>query len=191
MLNFFTHVQLFATLWTVACQVPLSMGFSGSGIKPVSLSYPALADGFFITSAPGKPWVTQLKLQKEIRGERISVEWKSIVNKSGVEFHLVCDFRTKNIDFLRGQELYFWAFDLLPAMACKTIKIVSHVITKSVSELKVAHSCLILCDPMDYTVHGILQARILAWVTIPFSRGSSQPRNQTRISCISGGFFIS
>ena len=32
---------------------------------------------------------------------------------------------------------------------------------------------------MDYTVHGILQARILEWVVFPFSRGSSQPRNQT------------
>ena len=35
--------------------------------------------------------------------------------------------------------------------------------------------CLTLCDPMDYTVHGILQAKILEWVTIPFSRGSSHP----------------
>ena len=42
---------------------------------------------------------------------------------------------------------------------------------------KVALSCLTLCDPMDYTVHGILQTRILEWVTFPFSRGSSQPRS--------------
>ena len=43
--------------------------------------------------------------------------------------------------------------------------------------MKVAQSCLTLCDPMDYTVHGILQARILEWgVVFPFSRGSSQPR---------------
>ena len=41
--------------------------------------------------------------------------------------------------------------------------------------VKVAHSCLTLCDPMDYTVHGILQARILERVAISFSRGSSQP----------------
>ena len=34
-----------------------------------------------------------------------------------------------------------------------------------------------LCDPMDSTVHGILQARILVWVAFPFSRGSSQPRD--------------
>ena len=46
-----------------------------------------------------------------------------------------------------------------------------------VSEVKVAQSCLTLCDPMDHTVHGILQARILEWVAIPFSRGSSQPRD--------------
>ena len=42
-----------------------------------------------------------------------------------------------------------------------------------------------------YTVHGILQARILEWVAIPFSRGSSQPRDQTQVSCISGRFFTS
>ena len=38
-----------------------------------------------------------------------------------------------------------------------------------VSEVKVAQSCLTLCDPMDYTVLGILQARILEWVAVPFS----------------------
>ena len=46
-------------------------------------------------------------------------------------------------------------------------------------KVKVAQSCLTLCDPMDYTVHGILQARILEWVALPFSRGSSQPRDRT------------
>jgi len=35
---------------------------------------------------------------------------------------------------------------------------------------------------MDYTVHGILQARILEWVAFPFSRGSSQPKDQTQVS---------
>ena len=43
--------------------------------------------------------------------------------------------------------------------------------------VKVAQSCLTLCDLMDYTVHGILQARILERVAIPFSRGSSQLRD--------------
>ena len=57
--------------------------------------------------------------------------------------------------------------------------------------MKVAQSCLTLCDPMDYTVHGILQARILEWVAIPFSRGSSRPRDWTQVSRIAGGFFTS
>ena len=49
-------------------------------------------------------------------------------------------------------------------------------------KVKVAQSCLILCDPMDYTAHGILQARILEWVAFPFSRGSSQLRDRTAVS---------
>ena len=44
---------------------------------------------------------------------------------------------------------------------------------------------------MDYTVHGILQARILEWVAFPFSRGSFQPGDLTQVSLISGGFFTS
>ena len=42
---------------------------------------------------------------------------------------------------------------------------------KSEVKVKVVQSCPMLCDPMDYTVHGILQARILEWVVIPFSKG--------------------
>ena len=55
-------------------------------------------------------------------------------------------------------------------------------------KVKVTQLHLTLCDPMDY---GILQARILEWVAFPFSRGSSQPRDQTQVSRIAGGFFIS
>ena len=44
---------------------------------------------------------------------------------------------------------------------------------------------------MEYIVHGILQVRILEWVAFPFSRGSSQPRDQTQVSHIAGRFFIS
>ena len=58
-------------------------------------------------------------------------------------------------------------------------------------------SCSVVSDslqPMDCStpgssVRGILQARILEWAAIPFSRDSSQPRNQTRVSRITGGFF--
>ena len=58
----------------------------------------------------------------------------------------------------------------------------------------VTQSCPTLRDPMDCSlpgssVHGILQARILEWIAIPFSRGSSRPSNWTYISCIAGRFF--
>ena len=61
-------------------------------------------------------------------------------------------------------------------------------------EVLVAQWCPTLCDPMDCSppgssVHGILQARILEWVVISFSRGSSQPRDGTQVSCIAGRFF--
>ena len=58
-------------------------------------------------------------------------------------------------------------------------------------KVKVIQLCPTLCDPMNYTVHGILQARILEWVAFPLSRGSSQPRDRTQVSGIAGGFFIS
>jgi len=69
---------------------------------------------------------------------------------------------------------------------------------KPVSEccVLVAQSCLTLCDPWarctvahQAPLHGVLQARILVWVVISISRGSSQPRNWTRVSCIVGRFF--
>ena len=59
---------------------------------------------------------------------------------------------------------------------------------------KLLQLCANLCNPMDCSppgssAHGFLQARTLEWVTIPFSRGSSQPRDQTQVSCIAGRFF--
>ena len=59
---------------------------------------------------------------------------------------------------------------------------------KMISE---SQSCLTFVTPMDYTVHGILQARILLWVAFPFSRGSSRLRNRTQVSRIAGGFVTS
>ena len=55
-------------------------------------------------------------------------------------------------------------------------------------------SCLTLCNPMHcgppgFFIRGISQARILEWIAVSFSRGSSPPRDQTYISCVAGGFF--
>ena len=65
--------------------------------------------------------------------------------------------------------------------------------TPSVKGL-VSHSCPTLCDPMDCSppgssVHGIFWARIREWLAIPFSRGSSRPRNQTWVPCTAGRLF--
>ena len=59
--------------------------------------------------------------------------------------------------------------------------------TSRLQEVKVAQSCLTCCD----TVHGILRATILEWVTFSFSSESSQPRDQTQVSHIAGRFFTS
>ena len=58
----------------------------------------------------------------------------------------------------------------------------------------IAQLCLTLCDPRDcsppgFSVHGILQARILEWTAIPFSRGTSQHKYQTLVSYLVGRFF--
>ena len=90
-------------------------------------------------------------------------------------------------------------------------KILEWVVIFSDTHTEVTQSCLTLCDPMDYSlpdssVHGIFQAWTLEWVVVSFSRGSSGPRDRTRVSniigrrftvctrevhgsCIAGGFF--
>ena len=55
-------------------------------------------------------------------------------------------------------------------------------------KMKFTQSCPTLCDTMNYTVHGILQARILEWVAFPFYSGSSQLRDQTHVSHNAGKF---
>ena len=65
------------------------------------------------------------------------------------------------------------------------------ILLKVKMNVKVAQSCPTLCNPMDYTVYGILQARILEWLAFPFSKGSSQPRDRTQVSHVGGRFFTS
>ena len=74
------------------------------------------------------------------------------------------------------------------------IKIFLHIFLISPNKSEVTQSCPTLCNPTDYSLpgfslHGILQAGILEWVAISFSRGSSQPRDRTPVSCIAGRCF--
>ena len=99
----------------------------------------------------------------------------SVINHKGKEYKKECKY-VYNSYFVVQQRL---------AQHCKSIMKV---------RVLVAQSCPILYDPMDCSppassVRGILQARILEWVAIPFFRGSSWPRNGTQISHIAGRFF--
>ena len=107
------------------------------------------------------------------------------------------------------QQSHFWAYCsafkwlsfMLLTLACVgQLYCWLHVVVrlKWGKEVKWSESCsllcLILCDPMDCSppgssVHGIFQTGILEWVAIPFSRGSSQPRDWPQFSCIAGRFF--
>ena len=77
---------------------------------------------------------------------------------------------------------------------CVVLSLQYFVLFCSEWKSEVTQSCLSLCNPMDYSLpgsslHGILQARVLEWVAISSSRGSSQPRDQTRVSLIPGRCF--
>ena len=85
--------------------------------------------------------------------------------------------------------------DIICKAETKDTNIKNKRVNESEVKVLVTQSCLILCDPMNcsppgsQSVHGILQAGILEWVAISFSRRSSQPRNQTLVLCIAGRFF--
>ena len=102
-------------------------------------------------------------------------------NGIGCHFLLYRIFPTHNwtrVSCIGGQILYHWA--------TRNSQFIQLVL--------VAQSCPTLCNPMDCSlpgssVHGISQARILKWVAVPFSKGSSWYRDWTRISCIADRFF--
>ena len=90
-------------------------------------------------------------------------------------------FRTQGLNL----HLLHWQVDSLPLSHLGSLVSSPHIQQK----VKVAQLCPTLHDRLDYTVHGILQARILEWVPLAFSRGSSQPRDQTQVSHIADRFF--
>ena len=92
--------------------------------------------------------------------------------------------------FKYGLYEHFWLFSSL----IWSLLLLLLQLLKLYSENEVAQSCLTLCDPMDCSppgssVHEIFQARVLEWVAISLSRGSSQPRDWTQVSCTVGRCF--
>ena len=94
---------------------------------------------------------------------------------------------------------FLWMLSFKPGLSLSCCTLIKSFFSSSslsgikvhIHEVKVVQSCPTLCDPMNYTVHGIFQARLLEWVAFPFSRGSSQPRDQTQVSHIAGRSFTS
>ena len=96
--------------------------------------------------------------------------------------------------WIRTLAFYSYEVEQVESKCHKFFKIYIIHTKKERKERKVAQSCLTLCDPMDCSppgasIHGIFQARVLEWVAISFSRGSSPPRNRTQVSCIIGRRF--
>ena len=122
------------------------------------------------------PWIVQ-----SMGSQRVGHDWVTYT----FTFQFLWNISQKYFQYFQILETGFNYF-LKAVFSCYYIFLV-----KVILKVKVAQSCPTLCDPVDYTVHGILQARILEWVDFPFSRGSSQPKDQTQISRIAGGFFTS
>ena len=114
----------------------------------------------------------------ELWGFSILLPSWSLQYLKGIPSHLTCICNEYIAEHIRGTEhAKMLAFKHLPIHCCCCCL--------------VTQSYLTLCDPMDCShpppgssVHGILQARILEWVAISFSRGSSLPRARTHVSCI-------
>ena len=96
--------------------------------------------------------------------------------------------RAATTELCTGEMLRIFKYSFLDGF---TSLLAAEKVHTSFWEVEVSQVCPTLCDPMDYTVHGILQARMLEWIAVPFSRGSSQPRNWTQVSLIAGRFFTS
>ena len=131
--------------------------------------------------------------RKTVKRIRINFVFALIYNLIGIPIAAGMWWLTCIAFFLKSLDAYhIGSFSLLltsfgPSFVCSLLVWWENIKVK----VKVTQSCPTLCDPIDYTVHGILQARILQWVAFPFSRGSSQPRDQTQVSCIAGRFFTS
>ena len=165
-----SHVQLFATPWTVA-RIPLSTGFSmqeywsglpfpppgdlpDPGVKLVSPVSPATAGGF----------LSAVSVQSFSVSVFIYWTWRVSTAKVGL-----LKWRGLKLAVDQQEGPRTWCCHLT---SCKTSEG-----WLPPDHAMLSRSVISLCNPMECTVHGILQARILEWVAFPLSRGSSQPRD--------------
>ena len=93
--------------------------------------------------------------------------------------HGVAKSRTRLSNWTELKAFLFLHWTLMKSLLGRIILVIS--LSSHWSDVKVTWSSLTLCNPMDYTVHGIFQAKILERVAFPFSRGSSQFRNRAQV----------
>ena len=157
--------------------MPSSGDLPDSGIEPASLMSPALAGGFFTTSATWEAHDDSGSLQNGELGQWLEQHRETLRDR-------------KWEPPLGGASIHLWHpryYYQGKAGRCVCVCVCVCVVL-------VAQSCLTLCNSMDWSqvgssIHGIFQARILEWIAIPCSRGSSRHRDRTQVSCIVGRFF--
>ena len=124
--------------------------------------------------------------------QRVGNDWVTFTFTFSILLLMVVQQQIAVLEFLQEKMSTCPPTPLSCFIFSRIISISSHLFQEVILEsVKVSQSCPTLCDPMNYTVHGILQARILQWAAFPFSRGSSQPRDRTQVSHIASGFFTS
>ena len=116
---------------------------------------------------------------------------KALLESLGLSWHLTTILKRQTLES-HTFEAIFYPRDLQSVQMWQTTFLSFHFLISMC--VLVAQSCPTLCNPMDCSppgssVHGILQAGTLGWVATSFSRGSSRPRDQTRVSCITGKYF--
>ena len=238
MLSCLSRVRLFVTLWTVACQAPLSLRFSRQeywsglpcappeelpdpGIEPVYLMLPALSGVFFTTSATWEAflmvwepnfcsWWNDLKNEESVSLSGgwgwgsvwedpfcpQELAWIFTSEGSRVRAHCLTSIHSQFNTGNKGKGIFKPYVITKRKSTCfgKWIMKIKIQLREPLTFCSVCmlraellQSCLTLCDSMDCSppgssVHGILQVRILEWVAVRSSRGSSPPRDWTCIS---------
>ena len=169
-----SRVQLFVTPWTVAYQVPLFIGFSGQEYWH-GLPFPSPGDLCNPRIEPGSPTLQADALPSEPPGKsyiNTKAHVKIVTLTGNISHGKYCyDHGSSGLEGFPESGSIEWSLEL--------------------PKVKVVWPFLILCNPMNYTVHGILQAWILEWVAFPFSRRSSQLRDRTQVSHVAGGLLTS
>ena len=184
-------VQLFVTPWTITFRAPLSLEYSRQKYWN-GLPFP--------TPGTMKTWTPNHMPIKLLLKVFLLIFLSIYTQCTLIIFilQLITFYKSLNSGFIYNKchtdKSCFTKMHLFKSTLKYILIDKCHQLIYTESESEVAKSCPILCDPMDCSlpgssVHGILQASILEWVAVSFSRRSSQPRDQTQVSRIAGRYF--